>query len=364
MEQAREVEFLEATEWSAKVANPQLVLSPEDSERALSAFESFECWEPFFLILSRRLGDPARADIADYLRLAKIQYGYLEDVFAAAETCSKLVKDKKIQFRDLIETIMPSIFEGEDHLAEATFLQGVYPWFSNHRDKVDTLERLCLLFEKKTFNELQLNETYTKLLEIDPLNSKALRYFKLIFTQNQEWEKVSSILRNLIASSKFPRDRYRVAQELAAVLLYQLDQPREALSILKEYSEGSPLDTSTIAFEAYQRLADWSGCVQVLRECLLSLSEQDQRAVIFFRLGLIFEKNGKWNEARESFLKAIELSPDFLEALEALVSVDLAQNQRESAVKGLETVLSSQLEETVKQPLLEALQLLRQAHKR
>ncbi len=121
-------------------------------------------------------------------------------------------------------------------------------------------------------------------MQLDPLNIKALRYFKLLFTQNYEWEKVVTMLRNLLTASKHARDVFRVGQELAAVLLYQLDRPQEAIDVVTKYCEGSPLDTSTISYDAYQRLNDWQGCLRILRECVLSVEDKISALTSAFEL--------------------------------------------------------------------------------
>src|SRR5690606_33746452 len=121
-------------------------------------------------------------------------------------------------------------------------------------DQILCLERLCLLLEKKIFNESQLTSTYEKLLEIDPLNLKALRYFKLILVQDNEWADVASILQKLLKAVRHPEEVFRVAQELATVYLYHLDKPNEAIETIQKYCHKSPLDSSTILFDAYQRI--------------------------------------------------------------------------------------------------------------
>src|SRR5690606_9965975 len=131
---------------------------------------------------------------------------------------------------------------------------------------------------KKTHNEQLLDRAYKRLREVDPTNVKALRYFKLYFTQANEWEEVVAILKTLLGSVTRPQEVYRVAQELAAIYLYQLDMADEAITTLDTYCEGSPLDASQIMFDAYQRMANWNGCLKVLRQCLVSVGTDRDRA--------------------------------------------------------------------------------------
>jgi tetratricopeptide (TPR) repeat protein len=355
MEQSngRDADFQLAAELAAKILHGNAKVDESERSKVLDVLEEFECWDPYFQILGTRLQNQSKRTLNDYLRVAKTQYIYLDDVFATAETCARMVSELGIEYESFIEEVFPVLFEQEDYPAEATIVQAVADKFREKNDQISAMERLCLLFEKKTFNEIQLNESYTKLLDLDPLNIKALRYFKLLFTQSYEWEKVASILSSLITASKHARDIYRVAQELAAVSLYQLDQPKAALEIMAEHGEGSPLDSSTINFDAYKRLNDWEGCLRVLRECLLNVSQDDQRATLCFRIASILEKLDRKEEATESYETAIHMAPDFFEAYEGIISILLQSKQWPRLSSTLKTAIKNCTDESARSVLRE-----------
>ncbi len=87
---------------------------------------------------------------------ARAQYLNLEDVFATAETCAQAVQLLQLTYREFVETFLPALFIQDDFAAEATVMQAVAERFAKLRDQVLAMERLCLLYEKKTFNEIQL----------------------------------------------------------------------------------------------------------------------------------------------------------------------------------------------------------------
>jgi len=300
-------------------------LSAEQRAEMLETFEQHECWTPFFKLLKKQLENSSSRQLADYVRLARVQNLYLEDVFAAAETCSAMVPELKLSYLRFCEEVLVRIVEFEDFAAEATLLSAVCDRFSAKGDVVACLERLCMLYEKKTHNESQLSKTYEKLLATDPRNVKALRYFKLAFTQNNDWEEVVGILRTLLTCVTHPQELFRVAQELAAIYLYQLDMAEEAISVLDTYCEGSPLDTSTILFDAYQRLANWNGCLKVLRQCLLNVDDDLSRAVLHLKIASLHEQLGELDAALDDFTKAAKLWPSFLDAIEGIITIGLAK---------------------------------------
>ena len=307
-----------------KIVETERPIAPEEMGDILEALKEYECWAPFFRLIKRNIQSKSQvARMDDYVLLAFIQNVYLEDVFSAAATAEQLVVSLKIVYDSFHREFVPRVVEPEDWTAEASILHAVCDSFTEHSDRVSCLERLCLLYEKKIFNETRLNEVYTKLIEVDPRNIKALRYFKVVFTQNYDWEKVVDILHRMVDASRHPQDVFRIAQELAAVYLYQLDKPDASIEVIESYCEGSPLDTSTIHYDSYQRISDWEGCLRVLRECLLGVTEDGERAILHYRIGKLEEKAERLDSAKKEYEKSMQLWPKFLEPYEALIGVQI-----------------------------------------
>ncbi len=329
-------------------------LSAPERASILESFEQFECWAPYFRLLKRCVQDPASRQLSDYVRLARVQSLYLEDIFAAAETCAAMVVEMRIPYQKFTEEVLPQVIEFEDFSAEATILSGACDRFPTAPDHIAAIERLCMLYEKKTHNETQLGKTYEKLLSIDAKNVKALRYFKLVFTQNNEWEEVVGILRTLITCVKHQQELFRVAQELAAIYLYQLDMAEEAINVLETHCADSPLDTSTILYDAYQRMADWQGCLKVLRQCLLNVEDDSGRAVLHFKIGTLLEQIGDLDTAIDNFVKAAKLWPQFLDAVEGIINVGVLKQDWKLVQTWLHTLEGSVADERLKVQLKQA----------
>lgn len=287
----------------------------------LASLELHECWVPFFRALKKALQDSKTRQLHDYVRLAKAQGLFLEDIGAAADTCAQAIKDLDCHFEVMRDQVLPHIIESEDFLAEAQIWEKCLEYLKDKSDKIAVLERLSLLYDKKIHSENQLAKSYEKLLAIAPQNIKALRYFKLVFTQTSDWKDVVTVLKKLLTAVKHPQEVFRYAQELAGVYLYQLDMPEDAIKTLETYCNNSPLDTSTIHFDAFQRLGDSNGCIKVLRGCLLNVNDDFSRAVLHFRIAGIREQNHQLDDALENYQTAARLWPEFLEPLEGAISI-------------------------------------------
>lgn len=295
--------------------------SEVERQSSLHLLEQYECWGPYFRLIRKRLNDPKQRKPEDYIKLAKVQNQNLEDVFAAAETAANLVSDQDVSYQEFHETIIPQIVDFEDYASEAALLSAVCDRFPDVADRVKCLERLCMLYEKRTHNESQLIRTYEQLLQTDARNVKALRFFKLIHTQNAEWEDVVEKLKLLLDCVSHPQEIFRYAQEMATVYLYQLDMPEKAIKVLETYCAESPLDTSTILYDAYQALSDLKGCLKLLRQCLLNVNDDISRSTLHFKMAAIHEQLKEYDQAIENYEKASNLWPSFLDPIEGVISI-------------------------------------------
>lgn len=287
----------------------------------MDTLEQFECWQPLFRILTQKIAVSDKGEIADYTRLARIHTLYLEDVKSGAKACLKLMQNFPMDYKSFRERVFQEVIKEGDYEYEAAILEAIYDELKSNAEKIECLERLCLIYEKKRYNEKKLNEAFENLLTLDPANVKALRFFKAIFTQSQDWENVVGILKTLYGSSTHKNDAYRIAQELATVYLFQLDKPESCLDILNSYCQGSPLDTSSLYYEAFYRSRDWKGCLDILDKFLKKVESDKSKAVIFLKMGELFELMADSDNAISCYEKSFFMKKNLLEPIENLIEI-------------------------------------------
>ncbi len=301
--------------------NQSSQVSDESLEQSLQLLLDHECWTHYFKLLEAYIENPRKRALHHYVKAARAYSIYLEDVNKSAKICAKLMKDLRLSYADFREKVLHSVVSELDFDHEAVILQAVLPRLKSKEDSVACLERLCLIYEKKKYDESQLNKSYEKLYDLDPSNMKALRYFKVVYTQTNQWEKVVQVLQNLYHSAKHINDKFRSAQELAAVYLYQLDQPQNAIEVIEKYCSESPLNTFTIHYEAYYRVQNWEGCLRVLRGHLKRVEGALNKAILMLKIGELEEQLNRVSEAEQSFLSSVELAPKLLEPIENLIEM-------------------------------------------
>lgn len=301
-------------------------VSPELVDQFLPVLEQFECWAPAFRLISKVITDQNSKNVDHLIFLARVQNNFLEDAFAAAETCTRIVANHNIGFDVFIDDILPRVLGTEEQFsAEIAILSAVETRFSNKFDRVQCLERLCFLFEKKIHNEVLLAQAYERLITLEPNNLRALKYFKVVYTQNNEWEEVVGILQAMVANAVRPQERFRCGQELAAVYLYQLDMPDEAIAVIESHCSESPLDTSSLLYDAHQRQGNLHGCLLVLRECLLNVDDDFSRGIIHLKIADLHEKLGEIDQAFDNYVLASRLHPRLVDAIEGCINIAISK---------------------------------------
>ena len=290
-------------------------------DQSIRLLESFECWTPLFRAVERKLANPNTRALEDYILLAKIEATSLEDKQKSAEYCVKLFQQFNISYEDFCLKVLPEVVGEEDFATEGEILFSIVGRLQNFEEKVSCLERICLIYEKKKYDEDRLNYSYDLLLATDPKNTKALRYFKAVYTQNQRWESVIEVLKTLYKHASHPNDAFRIAQEWASVWLLQLDNPTACLKVLDDYCQDSPLDTSSLYYEAHYRCSNWHGCLDVLKIFYDKVEGSQNKAVVLLKIGEMYELTENIDNAVEAYEKSFACSPRYLEGLENLIEI-------------------------------------------
>lgn len=314
-------------------------MSEEEIQNFLSTFESYECWTPYLMLLSSKLESAEGLNKKEYyIAYIKTQNIHSNNLSGALTMCKRMVKELNIKFDEFWSDILPEITLKNDHESQAAFLKNVASQFETIPEQVSCLEHLGMVYDKKIHLERELSDVYEKVLELDPKNVKALRYFKTVFTHTGSWEDVAMTLTKLLEAVSHKEEEYRVAQELASIYLYQLQNPQKAIDLLEKYCVLSPLDTSTIHYDAYASLRDWSGCLKVLNRCLTTAKEYTVQATLCFRIGQLHKQLGNNQAAIDSLQKSLDLWPQFLEPLEELIHIAVGRKDWHSLKKYLETL--------------------------
>lgn len=290
----------------------------------LDELESCECWKPLFRYLERFLRVPHSETISLFTRLIRVKLFYFNDISTAEALVGDLVRQNKMNFDEFREQVLTTKVVSEQvPQQEVALLEAAAAAFSKDTDRVKALERVAMIYEKRLFNDIRLQDVFERILKLDHKNVRALRYFKLAFTQNGDWEEVVKILKKLIQISVSEQEKFRLAHDLAHSLVYNLNQPRDALLVIDKYCKGSPLDISQVEYDSAFRLGDLDRCIRVLSHLDNSVRDDAGRAVINFRLALLYRSAGMLKDCENRLRQSCQYWPVFLDPFEHLIELYL-----------------------------------------
>ena len=298
-------------------------LTPTQQYEAQQLLTEHECWLPLFQLLDNKLKDNSQDALEIYLHKIEIEIKYLGEHERVAKQAKAIVKRFGVDFAWFRLKVL-SVIEGNWHL-EADVLKAVCMDFRTQPDRVKCMEKLCSIYEKKIPDEQLLQKHYRDLIKIDPKNILALKYYKMLHSQNFDWERVIDALRKIMRWGNLS-DAYRSAQELAAVHLYSKNDPQEALRIMKKHCADSPLDKSTILYDIYSRLGNDRECVRILKQKLIAARQATAQAQLHVRIASLQEKRNRLDAALREYEHAFEKDPSQIEVVEKIIHVCLLRD--------------------------------------
>ncbi len=311
-------------------------LSKAECDEYLRELARYECWNSFNKLIQTIIFEPGSKQerLYYYIWLASVQYSHLDDIQSCIITCQNILEKFELNYAEFRRDVLHKIIGLENWEDEAKILYNCYKLFRRSGDIIKTLERLTLLYEKKCPHDELLAESFDELLKFDEYNIKALKYFKLVFTQQNDWVSVANILKKILHAGK-EQEKYRIAHELATVFVYHEANYKEAIDVLNKFCKNSPLETSNLYYEAYYRLGDFESCIMVLGELRKKTSSTREKNLITNRLGHLYLKTGQIKKAVEMFEQVLGVDPHFFEAYEMLVNIAIDQKNWRYLLKTL-----------------------------
>ena len=331
--------------------------SPEDEAAVIAELEAHECWQPLLRYIDQQIAKSGPALEDYYLQSLRIRLRYFGDLVKSQALVADLIRRCGMNFKHLRERVLSDeVIHEAGPECEAALVEAAAAAFDKPAEKIAALERLAAIFEKRLFNEQKLSQVFERLTNLDPDNLRALRYFKMLFSQNNEWQQVARVLRRMIDIVPGKHESFRLAHDLAYALVYHLNQPRDGLAILDRYCRESPLDVSQIAFDAAYRIGDLQRCLDVLNQAQSAVRDESGRAVIQLRMAELHRRAGDLKSMERCLEESINSWPVFLDPFEPLIQLHLAAGRWDKVVRALTTLaarvqdkeLVSQIRETIR----------------
>lgn len=298
-------------------------LNRDEQDNLIDDLSDFECYAQVIRLLEWRISEPSESGnhmLEDYYALMRVYYEGLEDFDSFLDVAIRCVRDLSPSFATVRLHIADQIL-GPYHFEEhAILFRALEHSFQETAQRVLLLLRLALITEKKLFHENQVEPLYRRILELDPKNTRALRFYRMWHTQGGEWLKATHYMQRLIGAYRNPHEKQRAAHELAQIYLYSLNQPDMAKQVLLSHCTDSHLDTRGTLIEALERLGDYDELLACLADICNNSAHPEDRAAALLKEGQVLIKLGRIEDSKISLRKSLEIFPDNLLAHETLIN--------------------------------------------
>lgn len=329
-------------------------LNQHEQNSLIENLAAYECYSQCIALLEWRIANTFHAEeyqLNDYVLAMNLWYLGAEDWNRFIEVARTCIAKLKIGFTTIRIQIAQPILGKESYSLLAKFYNSILDSIAEPSQKVLVLEHLAFLSEKKLFLENQVEEIFDKILEIDPGNYKALRYYKQIYVNSARWRDAAKILSQMV--ERFPPgfEQNRASFELAQVYLYQLNQPHKAKDILSQLINKTTIDISQTYIEALERLGSNDELLDYLKNLEFKLRSPEDKCENKQRLGIAYLKLGQPDLAIAQLSDAVKMNPKSLEAHESHLSALVEAKRTIEVVDALKVFQSALSEQRNKQTI-------------
>ena len=259
------------------------------------------------------------------------QIEYLKRLGEVYET--RLGQDDKA-----IEAYLSILDIEQQNLIGLKALENIYKRLNMHEELVDVYEsEIPLINEPSEIVELHFKagaiyedimsnfqkaiEHYNAILDIDPTELNAIKNLERCYQSTQDFEYLVDTYKRHLELVDDPDEKVDILIKMALVSRDNLKRGDLAETYFTQVLKYDPNNRDAIhnLAELYEKSGNWFNAVEMLRREADGLGQTIEAVKIFYRLGKIHEEMLlDLESAKESYKKAIEIDPAFIDAVRAL----------------------------------------------
>ena len=266
-------------------------------------------------------GDPS--DAQTYMRMAEIyrRNGKYDEASDALKKAGAIVPDSlEVKYNQAVILDAQGKYDDaiailNDLLQKTAHANGEYD-VSEKGNRAIFLERLGTIYREANKPQMAI-DTFRRMLELGDEN--AIRGYQEVietYRDQKQWQLATSTAEE--AAKKFPSDRS--LQLVAASQRADMGQPGPAIDEVKGMLKGTADDRDIYVTlsQMYSRVKNWPQAEASINKALALSTKQEDKDYANFVAGSIYERQKKYEQAEEEFLKVIASDPKHAQALNYL----------------------------------------------
>ena len=345
----------------------------QDAEQAIGLFQQAYELSPSSEIITLALDDLYRKENR-WEDLFNLYYGQLEqsqDVTRRAQLAVEMARIARDQVEDLATAVQwldyalqlePShdealtlkyeIYSGFGDWPQVTQILGTqFEYAETPEQRVGVLLRRAALYRDKLGQPQEAVDDFVEVLNQDPHHEQAYSDLTALLNQLQAWDQLYDVMafRATIVEEDARRAMYLDMAEVAR----KLDDSARRIDALEKAYEMDPSDLSVVSplLDATIAAGQYDRAEPMLEQVIEALTEKRRmkEVVQFYHLrGKLAEQRGQIDEALEIYESARKIDATYVPNLLSLGKLLYAQQEWDSALKILQTLLLHQM--SIKDP--------------
>ncbi|WP_372371153.1 hypothetical protein [Candidatus Uabimicrobium sp. HlEnr_7] len=183
--------------------------------------------------------------------------------------------------------------------------------------KIKRLQQVASMCEQLQKTE-EAAQFYHEILKLDKQQDYALNALENIYTENQDWQSVLSIMHKKLSTLE-PPNSYDYLVSMADIAENKLSDNKECISFLEQASPKEDLNIFIRLEKHYSALENWQKLVHIYQKQIELVSERKKKRDLYFALAKLYEENiQSKNDAASSLYKALDDFPKDKEILQRL----------------------------------------------
>ncbi|MFH2010897.1 MAG: tetratricopeptide repeat protein [bacterium] len=305
-----------------------LTIDPDHGDAAASleaVLRRLELWEPLVAILLKRVdqADSEERARGSLLEVSNLLWKQLEDPTAAVPHFEKLLEQQP----DDTE-VLKALYEIYEELGRLHDFLRVAERRSELTEDVKERIRICRRAAGEMMADKALRpkaaDALEKIVELDPTAEEIYRDLEGLYIREAAWDELVTTYRRHANIAESVSVKCEVLRAMAAVLDEKLGDPTAAVDALHEALQHDDEDLQAMVFLStlLEAAEEWVELVDVLSKRAELTTEEADRVDLHRRIGEVtLEKLGNQEEAEQRLMKALELDPENLGAMMALVTL-------------------------------------------
>lgn len=209
-------------------------------------------------------------------------------------------------------------------------------------DRNDTLFQAAEIWERLVDEPIRALHAYERVLEVDPNHKEALSEAERLCAEGGFWDDLTNFYLQLISQTNEPKARVERYHQVARLQEEGQGEHGQAfLTLQVAFREDVTNDRTASELERLARRGGLlSDLIAFYTTRLNTVRDEQAKGVLFRRLGLLYSELGQLGAAASMFNQALEVEPDDVSTLSALVELYLRQEQWEELVAALTRLAS------------------------